>query len=285
MSAPDQIRLCETCAEKGPHASVYTVRGFEILRCQICGLGSTALPTEFDPLRIYNEGYFQGEAEDGYSDYLASEPVLRREFRRTVRRLKASNPPGTRLLEVGSAYGFFLAEARADFSCVGVEVSAPAVNYSRGRGLQVHHGPLSDEVGRDGLFDAVVMLDCIEHVDHPDDVVARIAGMTKPGGVFMITTGDWESPMARMAGRHWRLMTPPQHLFFFTPRSLQILLKRHGFIIDERGHPWKLVPFGLAAYQVMNRLGLRRKPPASLASLGFPVNLFDVMRVIARKAG
>ena len=27
-------------------------------------------------------------------------------------------------------------------------------------------------------FDAVVMLDCIEHVSHPDDVVARIAGMS-----------------------------------------------------------------------------------------------------------
>jgi SAM-dependent methyltransferase len=285
MSATGQIRYCETCAEKRLHASVYTLRGFEIFRCQTCGLGSTALPSDFDPLAIYNEGYFQGEAQDGYSDYLASEPILRREFRRTVRRLKASKPPGTKLLEVGSAYGFFLAEARVDFSCVGVEVSAPAVKYSRGRGLQVRHGPLTDEMRRDGPFDAVVMLDCIEHVSHPDDLVARIAGMAKPGAVFIITTGDWVSPMARMAGKRWRLMTPPQHLFFFTPRSLRILLKRHGFVIDECTHPWKLVPLGLALYQVMNRLGFRKKPPASLAGLGFPVNLFDVMRVIAHKSG
>jgi hypothetical protein len=80
-------------------------------------------------------------------------------------------------------------------------------------------------------------------------------------------------------------MTPPQHLFFFTPHALRTLLTRHGFEIEECTHPWKVVPLKLAAYQLMNRLGFRRRPPASLAAIGVPMNLFDVMRVVARKAG
>ena len=60
------------------------------------------------PFGFTTKGTLQGEARSGYTDYLASEPVLRREFRRTVRRLKASNPPGTKLLEVGFRLWLFL---------------------------------------------------------------------------------------------------------------------------------------------------------------------------------
>jgi hypothetical protein len=127
------------------------------------------------------------------------------------------------------------------------------------------------------------MLDCIEHLAHPDAVIARVASMMNPRRVLLITTGDWDSPMARLAGRHWRLMTPPQHLFFFAPGNLAMLLHRHGFEVEKCVHPWKLVPLGLAAYQVINRLGIRARPPRSLAAVGVPVNLYDVVRVVARK--
>jgi 2-polyprenyl-3-methyl-5-hydroxy-6-metoxy-1,4-benzoquinol methylase len=178
MSLRPTNRPCEACGAGRPHQELYRRWGYPILRCSECGLGSAVVPEGFDPLAIDR------------------------------------HPPGNRLLEVGSAYGFFLAEARAQFDVVEVEVSEGAVRHSRASGLEVHHGTLSKEMASRGPFDAVVMLDCIEHLSHPGETIRTLSEMMSDGAVLLITTGDWESPLARFAGRHWRLMTPPQHLFY-----------------------------------------------------------------------
>ena len=57
----------------------------------------------------------------------------------------------------------------------------------------------------------------------------------------------------------WRLMTPPQHLFFFSKTSLAAILGRAGFQLVEVARPSKLV---------------------RLSRIAFPVNLLDALRVI-----
>src|SRR4029453_13556318 len=91
-------------------------------------------------------------------------------------------------------------------------------------------GVLTEEfVGQRGPFEVAAMLDVIEHLEAPDDVLACIYGALRTGGHVVITTGDWDSLFARIMGRHWRLMTPPQHLFFFSPTTIKLLLSRLGF--------------------------------------------------------
>src|SRR5262249_56182679 len=73
-----------------------------------------------DRLAYYDDGYFSGRQSDGYAAYLGAEPVLRREFARTVEFIQRRKPQG-RLLEIGCAYGFFLDEARRggfEVSCI-----------------------------------------------------------------------------------------------------------------------------------------------------------------------
>jgi hypothetical protein len=50
-------------------------------------------------------------------------------------------------------------------------------------------------------------------------------------------------------------------------------------------HPWKIVPASLIAFQLRRMLGLRSASLASASRVGIPVNLFDAMRVVLRKAG
>jgi len=125
------------------------------------------------------------------------------------------------------------------------------------------------------------MLDVIEHLEAPDQVLRTVHRHTRPGALLVITTGDFGSLTARLFGRRWRLMTPPQHLWFFTERSLARLLEERGFRVLRTRRPWKVVPLHLIAYQLSRYLGgqswLRRvRIPG-----GMPVNLFDAMRVIA----
>jgi SAM-dependent methyltransferase len=240
----------------------------------------------FDPQAlsgIYTEGYFRGERADGYADYAGSEGVLRREFRRAVAALRRAGPSGGRLLEVGCAYGFFLLEAAPFFDVTGIDVAEPAVAACRQRGLAATCGELTAEwLAAQPPFDAVVMLDVIEHLPRPFDVLRMLHGRLRQGGTLMITTGDVDSLYARASGRHWRLLTPPQHVYFFSERTLAALLQRAGFGVVACARPWKVVPVGLMLYQIARRSGLPLPNLPRLARVGLPVNLLDVVRVIAR---
>ena len=261
---------------------VFIRDAFPILRCVSCGVGMTQLPENFSAGGIYTEAYFQGGQADGYSDYVGSESVLRGEFRAAVQYLRQTGCSSGRLLELGCAYGFFLAEANAYFEVQGIEMSESAVHFCRTRGFEVEHGTLTAEyVGRSAPFDAVVMLDVVEHLMEPDKMMELVRKAMKPGGKLMLTTGDWESALSRLMGRNWRLMTPPQHTFFFSPRTLSVMLARVGFDVIECGKPWKTVPLGLILYQLGRILGIRRPPRLSGNHFGIPINLYDAFRVVA----
>ncbi|NOT32275.1 MAG: class I SAM-dependent methyltransferase [Planctomycetes bacterium] len=288
MSQVDQAaEHCPVCAEASDDLRLYTVRGFPIVRCRRCGVGRTLVAANFDPRSLYDETYFQGGRHDGYADYQGSARVLRGEFRAAFRQLGRAGIQSGRLLEVGCAYGYFLDEAARAFRVSGVEVAESAASACRSRGHDVASGVATEAfLSARGPFDALVMLDVIEHLQRPDEVLALLARHAKPGAALLLSTGDWGSLTSRVMGRRWRLMTPPQHLWFFTQASLAKLLAQAGFRVTAVQHPWKQVPLGLMAYQLGRALGLqalvRRLP---VPTLGLPVNLFDAVRVVARFTG
>jgi hypothetical protein len=128
------------------------------------------------------------------------------------------------------------------------------------------------------------MLDVIEHLAEPAEVLSTLRRGMKPTGRLLVTTGDAGSVLARIAGRHWRLMTPPQHLWFFSTSTLLELLARTGFRVRAVDRPSKIVPLSLIAYQALRMIGAR--PPSWLRGVpgGIPLNLFDAMRVVAEPA-
>lgn len=256
--------------------------GCRVVRCARCGLGR-ARPEGFDPAAYYTRAYFSGGHADGYQDYAGSEAVLRAEFARTEAYLRRFQPGG-RLIELGCAYGFFLKEAAKHFDAVGIELAEDAAAACRAAGFTVLSGGAAEEnLRKAGRADAVVMLDVIEHLPDPRAALAAAAEALNPGGVIMLTTGDFGSTPAKLAGARWRLMTPPQHLWFFTRESLERLAAPLGLAVERVDHPWKLVPAGLILFQLRRMLGLAPAPGPASARFGVPVNLFDVMRVILRK--
>jgi SAM-dependent methyltransferase len=108
--------------------------------------------------------------------------------------LAARVPAGGRIADLGCGTGHFLEAAAAQWEVWGLEPSAECVAFCRERGLgRVMHGGIEDaERLLPGGFDAVTLLDVVEHLD--DDVAAlRTAGrLLRPGGTLLVTVPAYQ---------------------------------------------------------------------------------------------
>lgn len=228
-------RPCPVCAAGGiaPPGLLWIKGGYRVVRCPGCGLafvGNPPLPAELASL--YHEDYFESGDTAGYSGYAQAEGRKRRHFSTLLDRLATlvGDPASGALLEVGSAYGFFLAEAEArGWRVTGVEPSLHAAEQARRRfGVRVL-GTLDDLGGEaDGAYRVVAAWDVIEHLPEPSLMLDHAYRLLAPGGVLAVSTGDFSSSAARLHGVEWSLMTPPWHLWFFTRRSLARLVGKAG---------------------------------------------------------
>jgi 2-polyprenyl-6-hydroxyphenyl methylase/3-demethylubiquinone-9 3-methyltransferase len=84
-------------------------------------------------------------------------------------------------------------------------------------------------------FDAVVMLECIEHFFSPDEVLAFVNKMLKPSGYLIITTPNITNLSYRIYSMFCGNLPVAMghHTYFFNARRLSQLLLLNAFDIDS----------------------------------------------------
>lgn len=200
---------------------------------------------------LYTRGYYEGENDRVYQNYLADPETKGRHFGEQFDSLvrEFDLKPGA-VLEIGCAFGLFLDQARRrGWTVRGTEKSAHAGGWARRElGLDVDTAPDALANVASGSQDLVVLWDVIEHLRHPLDVVTEARRVLRPGGILALTTGDVGSLGARLYGRRWFLIAPPHHLFYFERRSMTRLLDKAGFSIRRMsnggGHPLECAGHG-----------------------------------------
>src|SRR6185369_9606264 len=129
-NASDLVSLCIVCGDRNPPVALYP----GIVRCSSCGYVAADMRlTDEQLFELYNEEFFTG-AE--FSDYAADERFFRRNFQLRFRELRRFIDPARHrhLLEIGSAYGFFLDEVRQEFESVqGIDITDAGVAHARER--------------------------------------------------------------------------------------------------------------------------------------------------------
>jgi len=65
----------------------------------------------------------------------------------------------------------------------------------------------------------VTMWDVFEHFVDPASDVRAAARVLKVGGVLAINTPDISSWYARIMGKRWHLLIPPEHIHYFTKKG------------------------------------------------------------------
>lgn len=266
-SPPPARAACPLCGATD-RTPLFEKDGWPIARCTTCTLVYVDAALDRAALdAIYGESYYQG---DVFADYLAERDVRVESARGRVEQLARLVPDGS-LLDVGCAAGFFLHAASTRYDATGVEISEFASRYAREElGQRVHTGEIFDAPLADDAFDVVTGWDVIEHVGDPAAVLAEVARVTRPGGLLVLTTGDVDGPLARRDLEHWNLMTPPAHLLFFSPRTIERLLRGAGFELD------RLLADGIVSSRPRLNHPLARSAAGALG-------LGNVMTVLARR--
>ncbi len=201
---------------------------FQMVRCSCCRfVFLNPRPTGDSLFRFYQQ--YLPEEESSIESW---EKMMRPVFYRAANLLGRYKRDG-RLLDVGTGFGFFLAEVKKKgWETVGVEISQKAMDYARGvLGLNIHPGPL-EKIGFPGNhFDAVTGFYVIEHLSHPMDFLRECHRILKPGGLLLLRYPHTTpiKNLLQLFGLQNRLYDLPAHLSDFSPRMIQQCMEKIGF--------------------------------------------------------
>jgi SAM-dependent methyltransferase len=281
-----ELRACIVCG--GAVEPALRKDGYELVHCASCGLlMRRVLPTPQELDAIYAPDYFTHDPQHpvgGYADYIADAERHRETSRRRLAVIARFAAGREALLDVGAAAGFFVDEARnAGWAAEGIDVAAHVVEWGRRElGVDLRVGDLSTVTGT-GVFGAVTMWDYIEHSVDPRGELKKAHELLAPGGVVALSTGDLDSLAARVSRSRWHLLTPRHHNFFFSARTLLDLLRRTGFDPLWLGHPGARYSLAHIAYKALPGAVAHRVAASRVGRYSLPVNLFDIVTVVARR--
>jgi SAM-dependent methyltransferase len=246
-----------------------------IFRCEPCGFLQCS---DFgDVLSLYQE------MEDPGYELTARPRTL--QARKLIELMSKFRQAPARLLDVGAGIGLLLREAQdKGYSAVGIEPSRWLAAKAKSTGLDVHCGVLPHpEVG--GPFDAVCLIDVIEHVPDPVGLLRSILAVMAPGARIVIVTPDVRSVVARLIGRKWWHFRMA-HIGYFDRATLTRACRAAGL---EPVHVSRPLWYFNADYlwdRVMSYLPrpLRLKAPKILGRVTVPLNLRDSILFVAEPA-
>lgn len=207
---------------------------YRLLQCEACGVIFVHPQPEINGQIFYDEGYYSGKS--AHKINLDNENVL--DPKRIEIRLDSCNgvieqvmrlqPATGKWLDIGCGPGFLLfAAKRLGWEVFGFDVSPFAIQYAKDK-FSLHRvqvGKLEEVDFKPAEFDVVSMQHVIEHFFNPLDSMIKIVNWIKPGGIIYIETPDIGSKIARKEGADWEHIKLPEHLFYFSEKTLQYLFR------------------------------------------------------------
>lgn len=141
---------------------------------------------------------------------------------------------GGKLVDFGCGDASFLERASEYFDVTGIELSPRLAAMSRERlpTARILEGAVTLMAQRElpaGAFDMVTQFGYIEHEWQPLEGLRAAWRVLKPGGVTLLKTPNFASWNRRVMGMDWCGYHVPAHCNYFTPATLEKMLRRAGF--------------------------------------------------------
>ena len=242
---------CPLCGQAGRIAAArFDDRTYR--RCPRCGVlyMSRAVPADIH----YTEEYFFENYKKQYGKtYLEDFPNLTAMARRrlaVIKRLQGKGGGGS-LLDIGCAYGAFLLSARGEgfTDCAGIDISAAAIDYVRGK-LQINAAqgffPEVELPRGPRRFDVVTLWYVIEHFENVKTVLEKIHAMLNEGGALAFSTPNSSGISGRLSRKRFLEKSPADHWTVWSASRVKKVLRRFGFVVKKvvvTGHHPERFPF------------------------------------------
>jgi len=211
-----------------------------------------------------------------------------RALRRVLKKWSITPQSSHRILDIGCAGGAFLkAAADLGFSGVGVEPSAWLCEQGKILyGLDLRPGDLTRHVFLPESFFMVTLWDVLEHLTQPGDILDRAHGLLSNDGYLIVNLPNYNSLVSRLLGSHWPFLLNV-HLTYFTPKTLGLMLKQHGFQMMSVTPFFQTLELGYVlkrAANIWRPLAVLQKLVDGLGIGRWPFNYnMGQMTVVARK--
>jgi len=211
-----------------------------VVACLTCGLQFKIPARPEVPLEAYY-------ADTALYQFRDDEAEADKEFARILELAGGHAAPGARLLDIGAGPGHFLRVAmRAGYRATGVELNPGLAKLAAAAsGAEVVAGDALALprllAGHERGFDIVTMLDLIEHVRDPVQLLRDAARFMAPGGVLLVYTPNHAGLITRTAAAirtltFGRVEGPLRgiydcdHIVFFAPDTLRDAVRRAGLV-------------------------------------------------------
>lgn len=236
----ETLRACPSCGGDGRRElPEYSQMPWRIVACAACGFVYLGNPVAYDEL-VDRHAWEKSKLREA-ARRRRERPVLDRLSKQTRWRLNllGRDEKGLflrifrqgRVLDVGCGNGSRLPEPLIPF---GVEISrvlAEQANESmEPRGGRCVHAPAVEGVSslQDGFFNGVLLRSFLEHEIQPLKLLREVRRVLDDDGIAYVRVPNFGSVNRRVAGRKWCGFRYPDHVNYFTPKSLAEMAKKAG---------------------------------------------------------
>lgn len=216
--------ICPAC-NKTEHTPFGIKNDYNLFKCLSCTLIFVyPMPNEEELNRFYQNYHKTSQ----YTGKIESKQ------RRAKKRIKSvmKYTKGDSFIDIGCNAGFAAEAARTlGLEANGIDLDQTAIDVAREYYPKVSFQAMSiQELAETGnSYDIIYCSEVIEHLPRVDDFVSALYKVLKKDGVILLTTPDIEHYSIVKKKLDWDAVRPPEHLLYFSKKSLSLLLKKHKF--------------------------------------------------------
>ena len=208
---------------------------FSIYRCRHCGLERTNPRPTADTIGAYypaNYGPYKSDTVATTNSKQILKDFIRGLFGLRSRILPDVRPG--RMLEIGCSSGNYMEQARnAGWIVDGIEFSPEAAAIARSKGFNVHTGSLEQLNSSVSEYNIITGWMVLEHLHEPVAALRKLRGWIKHDGFLVVSIPSAESLSRKIFGRYSYDLHLPNHLFHFTPQTLNQVFENTGWKIER----------------------------------------------------
>ncbi len=192
-----------------------------LVKCKSCGMVFCEPVPSVEELNAYYKTYAY---ENNFYSPITKQRYL--ELLEVFEKYRKTN----KILDIGCGNGFFLETAKEQgWDVYGTEYSEKAIEIIQQKGIKSIKGELNINDFNNDMFDVITSFEVIEHINNHIDEIKKIKTLLRVGGAFYITTPNFNSLSRYLLKEKWNIIGYPEHLAYFTSKTLNKLLTDNNF--------------------------------------------------------